>query len=38
VRRPLDPETAEMRRVEVFLRAGEAGWRVDAVQGLAAGG
>jgi hypothetical protein len=38
VRRPLDPETAEVRRVEVFLRAGEAGWRVDAVQGLAAGG
>ena len=38
VRRPLDPETAEVRRVEVFLRAAEAGWRVDAVKGLAAGG
>ena len=34
VRRPLDPETSELRRVEVLLRAGESGWSVYAVNGL----
>ncbi len=34
VRRPLDPETAEMRELEVGLRRLEDGWEVVRVAGL----
>jgi hypothetical protein len=34
VPRPLDPETAEMRQLEVFLRPVEGGLEVFAVRGL----
>lgn len=34
MRRPLDPETAEMRRVEVSIRPEGEGWAIYAVEGL----
>ncbi len=34
VRRPLDPETAELRQVEVTIRKVEQGWMVEAIEGL----
>ena len=37
VRRALDPETSELRRVEVLLRQDGAGWSVYALNGLAIG-
>ncbi len=37
VRRPLDPETSELRRVEVLLQSVGPGWRVYALKGLAGG-
>lgn len=34
VRRPLDPETAELRRVEVTVREDQCGWVIEEVGGL----
>lgn len=34
VRRPLDPETAELRQLDVTLRRVEKGWVISAVDGL----
>lgn len=34
IRHPLDPEFAEIRRVDVILVGSEAGWRIHEVRGL----
>lgn len=34
IRRPLDPETAEMRKIRVFLREVDEGWEIYQVEGL----
>jgi hypothetical protein len=34
VRRPLDPETSELRRVQVLLRRDGDGWTVESIDGL----
>jgi hypothetical protein len=34
VRRPLDPETAELKELRVLLRKMETGWLVSSIEGL----
>lgn len=34
VRRPLDPETAELKELRVVMRKMESGWLVSSVEGL----